>query len=75
MNAIWTFLYYILERMKEKSTWVALGSVITAMGVGISPENWQAIMAFGMGIPGIVSVFLPARVNEAGVKDNPTKAV
>lgn len=70
-----TLVYYILERMKEKSTWVALGSVVTAMGVGISPENWQAIMAFGMGIPGLVSIFLPARVNESGVKTDPPKGV
>lgn len=61
-------MHYILERLKEKSTWVAIGSVITALGVSISPDLWQMIMAIGMGIPGLISIFLPARVAESGVK-------
>ncbi len=59
---------YILERLKEKSTWTALGSVLTAFGITISPENWALIMGIGMGIGGMVSMFLPARVVESQVK-------
>ncbi len=66
-------LWYLLRRLAEKSTWVALGSVITAMGVTINPEQWQAIMALGMGIPGLISVFLPANVTENHVKPDPSK--
>jgi hypothetical protein len=58
---------YILNRLKEKSTWVSLGSVLTGMGVVIAPDKWQLIMAVGMGLPGIVGVFLPARVQEANI--------
>lgn len=60
-------LAYLLERLKEKSTWVSIGSFLTAIGVGISPENWQLVMMVGMGLPGLVTMFLPARVQEKGV--------
>jgi len=62
---------YILTRLSEKSTWVSLGSVLTGMGVVIAPEHWQAIMAVGMGLPGLISIFLPARVAEAQVVPSP----
>lgn len=58
---------YILNRLKEKSTWVALGSVLTGMGVAFSPENWQMIMTIGMGIPGIISVLIPSSVMEKNI--------
>lgn len=64
---------YILDRLKEKSTWVALGSALTALGVSVSPERWQVIMAIGMGLPSIIAIFLPARVQEKNVV--PTTAV
>lgn len=71
MNAV---LAYILNRLSEKSTWVSLGSALTGMGVVIAPDKWQMIMAIGMGVPGIISIFLPARVMEKNVAptDAPT---
>jgi len=67
-------LEYILARLKEKSTWVSLGSALTGMGVVIAPERWQLIMALGMGIPGIITVFLPSRVEEKDVVPAPAAA-
>lgn len=64
MNAT---LRYIAARLGEKSTWVALGSVLTGLGVMVKPEQWQAIMGLAMGISGMISIFLPATVQEAHV--------
>lgn len=58
---------YILNRLKEKSTWVSLGTALTGMGVVIAPDKWQMIMAIGMGVPGIISVFLPNTVMEKNI--------
>lgn len=59
---------YMLERLKEKSTWTSLGVALTGIGVNISPDKWQAIMGFGMGAIALIGVFLPARVTESQVK-------
>lgn len=58
---------FVLDRLKEKSTWVALGSALTALGVSISPEYWQMIMAIGMGLPSVIAIFIPAKVQEKNV--------
>lgn len=58
---------FVLNRLKEKSTWVAIGSALTALGLQISPERWQLVMGIGMGLPSIVAIFLPARVMEKNV--------
>ncbi len=58
---------FILNRLKEKSTWVAIGSALTAVGLQISPDKWQLIMGIGMGVPSIITIFLPAQVLEKNV--------
>lgn len=58
---------YILNRLKEKSTWLGIGSVLTSMGFVLKPEQWQAVMAFGMGVPGLIAVFLPSYVDEKNI--------
>ncbi len=60
-------LQYILDRMKERGTWLSLGTALTGMGVAIKPDQWQLIMAIGMGIPGIVTAFIPPYVQEKNV--------
>ncbi len=70
MTAIW----YILDRLKERGTWLSLGSALTGMGVVISPDRWQLIMALGMGIPGIVTAFLPPRIQEKNIVPAPSEA-
>lgn len=59
---------YMLERLKEKSTWTSIGVALTGIGVNVSPDQWQAIMGFGMGAVALIGVFLPARVTESQVK-------
>lgn len=74
-----TFLQYILDRMKERGTWLSLGTALTGMGVVIAPEQWQLIMAIGMGIPGIVTAFIPPYIQEKNISpaapEEPTTAL
>lgn len=45
---------YLLERLGEASTWRGLIMLLTAFGVGISPELSNAIIASGMALVGVV---------------------
>lgn len=58
---------YLVNRMSEKSTWVSLGTALTGLGVALKPEQWQAIMFIGMGVGGLLTAFLPARVQEKNI--------
>jgi hypothetical protein len=49
---------WISQRIKEPSTWVGLGSLVTAVGWQFSPELWQAIAAVGMGVGGLLAVLV-----------------
>lgn len=50
-------LKFIVGRLKERSTWLGIIAIITAAGVGISPEQAEAIAAAGAAIAGVVAVF------------------
>ena len=52
---------YVLERLKEKSTWRGLVALITALGVTLSPEQAEAIVACGLAAIGAVNVFRPEK--------------
>lgn len=67
-------LEYILDRMKERSTWLSLSSALTGMGIAVKPDQWQLIMAIGMGIPGIVTAFLPPHIQEKNIIPAPPEA-
>ncbi len=67
-------LEYILDRMKERSTWLSLSSALTGMGIAVKPDQWQLIMAIGMGIPGIITAFLPPHIQEKNIIPAPDTA-
>jgi len=48
---------YLLERGKEASTWRGIVALLTALGVGISPEQGEAIIALGLAAIGAIGVF------------------
>lgn len=50
-------LTFIIDRLKERSTWIGLITIITAAGIGITPEQGEAIAVAGVGIAGAVAVF------------------
>jgi hypothetical protein len=50
---------YWLARMREPSTWRGLIWVLTAMGVSISPELGERIIAVGMAVAGLIGMLIP----------------
>ena len=49
---------YILERLKEISTYQGIIAMLTALGIIISPELSEAIASAGVGIFTLVSVLM-----------------
>ena len=48
---------FILARGKEASTWRGLVALLTAVGVSISPDQADAIVALGLAVIGAIGVF------------------
>ena len=47
---------YLIERLKEKSTWRGMVAIATALGVTVSPELTEAIIAIGLALIGVINV-------------------
>ena len=45
---------YILDRLKEPSSWRGLVMIATAFGVSVNPELIEAIIAAGTGLAGVI---------------------
>jgi hypothetical protein len=52
---------YILDRVREPSTWRGAILFLTAIGVPIAPQLADAIVTAGLGIAGLVGVLTPDR--------------
>ena len=50
---------YVLERLKEPSTWRGLTLLLTALGVPLAPGLSDAIIAAGLGIAGLIGAVMP----------------
>lgn len=50
-------LQYIVERMKEPSTWRGLIAIATLAGYAISPEQVELIISTGVGLYGCINIF------------------
>ncbi len=50
-------LQYIVERMKEPSTWRGLIAIATLAGYSISPEQGELIISTGVGLYSIINIF------------------
>jgi len=50
-------LFYILDRLSENSTWRGLLLVATGLGVSLSPQHQEAIVAAGLGLTGAINIF------------------
>lgn len=48
----------VLEYLKQDSTWKGIISVLTAFGITIKPELAAAITATGLGLVGLIQVFV-----------------
>lgn len=49
---------WILDRLKEPTTYAGIFAGLTAVGVQIAPELADAIMSAGIGVVGLVLVIL-----------------
>lgn len=47
---------YIMERLKEASTWRGIIAFLTGVGIAISPDLQEAIITFGLAGMGLVGV-------------------
>ena len=47
---------YLLERMKEASTWRGIIYVLTAAGVPVAPAMAEQIIAAGMAVAGVIGI-------------------
>lgn len=50
-------LQYILDRLKEQSTWRGIVLVLGVLGVNLEPDKWQAITLAGIALVGLIEVF------------------
>jgi hypothetical protein len=50
---------WIIDRLKEGSTWRGLVWLLTVCGVLLTPEQAEAIGLAGMALAGLLGVFLP----------------
>ncbi len=48
-------LEYILARAGERSTWIGLVSIATALGVALSPAQRDATVALGIALAGFIA--------------------
>lgn len=47
---------YIIDRLKEASTWRGIVALLTAAGMTISPEMVDKIVAAGLAVMGIIGM-------------------
>ena len=63
-------LAYIIDRLKEASTWRGIIGLLTAAGVTISPEMIDKIVAAGLAIMGVIGMLFK---DKAGGGDSEVK--
>lgn len=55
---------YILDRLKEPSSWRGLVMIATAFGVTLNPDLVSAIIAVGTGLAGVIGFVFKDKVVE-----------
>ncbi|MCI0430265.1 MAG: hypothetical protein L0210_06960 [Rhodospirillales bacterium] len=62
-----TLAAYLIARLKEPSAWRGLVLLLTSLGLGISPEQSDAIVAAGLAVAGAIGAFAP---DASGIAEN-----
>ena len=55
---------YILDRLKEPSSWRGLVMIATAFGVTVNPELLNSIIIVGTGLAGVIGFVFKDKVAE-----------
>jgi hypothetical protein len=50
---------YLLERLRERSTWLGLTALLTALGAGIDPACLDQIATAGAATAGLILTLMP----------------
>lgn len=48
------FLSWILERLKEPTTYLGITAILSSAGIALDPELAQSIQTAGLGVAGII---------------------
>lgn len=56
---------YLLERLKEPSSWRGLFAILMALGVKLHPELQEAILSVGLSAIGLVNFFRKEKGKDA----------
>lgn len=48
---------WIIDRLKEKTTWRGITALLTALGVALEPSQAEAIILAGVALAGVFEVF------------------
>jgi len=51
------FAEYLLSRLRERSSWLGIISVLTVVGVSLSPEQTQAVVSAGVALAGAIGFY------------------
>jgi hypothetical protein len=57
-------LVYIANRLKEASTWRGILALLTSLGIVISPELQEAILAAGLAIIGLIGIVFKDKLGQ-----------
>lgn len=52
---------YLLDRLREPSTWRGLTLLLTAIGVPLAPGVADAVIAAGLAVAGLIGALSPDR--------------
>jgi hypothetical protein len=52
-----SFLDWLLDRLQEKTTWLGVTGVLTAAGIGISPDQAAGIATAGGAVVSVILMF------------------
>ena len=58
---------WLLERLREGSTWRGLVLLLTVAGLHVSPDQANLIIQVGLGIAGSIGFISPEKIVRSGV--------
>lgn len=50
-------LKFFADRFKERSTWLGITALATAVGIKAEPEQFEAVTTLGLALGGIIAAF------------------
>lgn len=53
---------FVIERLKEASTWRSIIYLLAAAGMPLAPAVAQQVMATGMAVAGLIGIFMPDKI-------------